>query len=134
MFPGFDGDLRISFPKYLDAVAYFEKYADPIEYDEYFYDYLTDVLFGWSFQEAMNDVYPNLAFEMDLDSSNIYDSMDVEKCFHVARQNNQLQKSADFDEWESENDRWYGKRIDDDLYYDPDNPEYNDELDDDDIW
>ena len=124
MFPGLKSTFEMSFAYYLRA---YEFYANHFEYgidedDEYFNEYISLVMAGIPIEEAYEETYPYAAFGKEIESGCIpeYGDDDFEDDL------DSIERDLSIEELAEEDERWSGQRIDDDLYYDPDNSWYDD--------
>ena len=112
-FPGFDAHLEMSFSFYVRAYEYYMEnaFAEVEEEDEVFYEYITELLSGMPMEEAL-DLAENLR-SYDDDMNDLIKLGSYEDPNEEARYL-ELERLH----WE----QFGGTRIDDDLYYDEDNP------------
>ena len=115
-FPGFEEGVEISFDYYARAFQYYIQHFDIEETEDGFENYLDLVLSGTPIEEALTDISDDVEFDRSLKCGEFpYDDIDIDEDMAEFERYSALDALAD------EEARWHGKRIDDDLYYDPEN-------------
>ena len=117
-FPGFETGVSISFSYYIDAYKYYSEFFDVEETEEYFEEYLDYVTAGSPFEIAMEAVFPFAADEEDIDRG---DDLDLDLDAEWA----EIERYSTLDALADEEERWHGVRLDEDIYYDPENVAYD---------
>lgn len=115
MFPGFERTYSMKFSYYVRAYEYYAKHLKISEDDHWFNAYLDEIMVGTPIEIAFENVYPFAAAEEDDDygeDSYTHDDFDEGGRYSI------MERLAE------EESRWHGRRIDTDLFYDPDNPAY----------
>lgn len=122
MFPGFEQSFSMSFSYYIRAYEYYAEWFDVGENDYFFDEYISLVMLGIPIEEAFDAIYPFAATEEDIENDNI--SMVGNDDFYEELES--FERDLSIEEMADEDSRWSGERIDDDLYFDPENSGYDD--------
>ena len=131
-FPAFEQDVEMAFSYYLRAYEYYSQFYDIEDTEEAYNEYLDYLCIGKSFEEAFYWVVKRAADEAG-EFDDYYNSIDLDELMQ-SDDRDIIETYKSIDDLAEEQDGWkYKQRIDDDLYYDPDNPlEYEEDYED--IW
>lgn len=125
MFPGFEQAFSMSFSYYVRAYEYYAEHFEVQVDDDCFNDYIDLVMVGTPIEEAFDEIYPYAALEDEI-THNLAGLMEYDVEQDLAEEEEYWKRNSSIEEYDSENEKWIGKRIDDDLYDDPDNRGYYD--------
>lgn len=125
MFPGFERTFSMSFSYYVRAYEYYAEHFAVEEHDHWFNEYIDLVMLGRPIEEAFDEIYPFAASEENFDKD-LFGPMDYDYRRDIADEAAYWERNASIENLASEDARWGGVRIDDDLYDDPENRGYDD--------
>ena len=126
MFPGFERSFSMSFSYYVRAYEYYAQHFQVEENDHWFNEYIDLVMFGKPIEEAFVDIYPFAASEEDI-KNGLVGMMDYDYRQELSEEAAYWERNASIEAYAKEENSWSGKRIDDDLYDDPENRGYRDD-------
>ena len=122
-YPPLRDGTYMNFKYYRDAYRYWTSEFQVEETENTFAEYINLFYFDYSFEEALMEVYTQAMEECGREDE-LYEGLEppsMEEMFRMAAND---EYDLHFERWASEQtSSWDDDRIDDDLYYDPDNPD-----------
>lgn len=93
------------------------------EDDEWFNEYIDEIMVGKPIEKAFDLVYPYAVSDED-----DFDDTDFIGCnlHDMKREQEEAERYSSIERMAAEEERWHGRSLDADLYYDADNADYSD--------
>ena len=126
-FPGFENGVDIAFSYFVKAYNYYTEHFDIENTEDSFNEYLDYILFGYTIETALEEVYGFALLEQT-------PCEELDDYYNPDEDLAEIEKYSEIEALAEEEARWRGKRIDDDLYYDPENISYDQLFQEDEEW
>lgn len=120
-FPGFESGVDISFSYYIRAYSYYVQHFNIDNTEESFEEYLDYITAGYPIEDALAEVSVFALVEEDIENDNMPDLRDIDFDFELS----EIERYSQIEKEAAEEARLHGSRLDDDLYYDPENDAFD---------
>ncbi len=119
-YPGFEEGVEISFSYFVRAYNYYVEHFDIDRTEESFERYLDYITAGYPIEVSFDIIFGSAATEDAITTGSIFESVD-DMDLDLAEEERYLAIEREAEE----ESRWYGIRLDEDLYYDSENEAYD---------
>ena len=119
-YPGFEEGVEISFSYFVRAYNYYVEHFDIDRTEESFERYLDYITAGYPIEVSFDIIFGSAATEDAITTGSIFESVD-DMDLDLAKEERYLAIEREAEE----ESRWYGIRLDEDLYYDSENEAYD---------